>query len=81
MVRDILLFAQMAQIANTKKVRVSLDPDLTVCEVRSRVAREFPDLAPWIRLCAVALDLHLAEDQVRIGGAQEIAFLPPVSGG
>ena len=65
------LFARLRDIA----------PGATICAVWRELAGEFPDLAPYERSVSSAVNADYArmDDVVRDG--DEIAFLPPVSGG
>lgn len=52
----------------------------TVGSLRSALNRRFPSLTE-IRSLAIAVNNAYAEDDLTIGEADEIALIPPVSGG
>ncbi|SFR46999.1 molybdopterin synthase sulfur carrier subunit [Robiginitalea myxolifaciens] len=52
----------------------------TVGELKGYLKREFPDLKGLSSL-AIAVNQHYAEDAITIGPEDEIAVIPPVSGG
>lgn len=57
----------------------------TVAEMRTLLASEYPDLAPLLasRSIRIALNQELVADETTtmISAADEIALLPPLSGG
>ena len=52
----------------------------TVSELKERLKRSFPEFGKLTSL-AVAVNSEYAEDSVSLGQNDEIAIIPPVSGG
>jgi molybdopterin converting factor subunit 1 len=75
------LFARLTDIVGANEIRRDVGPDATIGGVWREIVGEFPDLANYERSisCAVNADYARMSDPVQDG--DEIAFLPPVSGG
>lgn len=75
----VLLFAGLAQRAGTREWSVELLPGTTVAALRATLAA----LHPWLREVptAVAINQALAQGEQIVQAGDEIALLPPVSGG
>jgi len=75
------LFARLRDIAGGAEIERDLAPGATIGSVWRDLAREFPDLAPYERSMSTALNADYARMDTRVGDGDEVAFLPPVSGG
>ena len=78
----VLLFAGLRQRAGASSLEVPLEGDeTTVARLREQIADRWPDLRPGLAQARVAIDQEFAgdDDIVRVG--QELALIPPVSGG
>ncbi len=75
------LFARLRDIAGTAELVRDVDPDATIGSVWRALAREYPDLAAYGRSISTAVNADYARMDRRVGDGDEIAFLPPVSGG
>jgi len=78
-----ILFFGMLRDALGDELEVAPAGDETVAQLRTRLARLYPDVArdllsPRIRVCVA--DAIVGED-FRLGGHDHVEFLPPVSGG
>ena len=76
------LFARARDLAGGAD-SLSLRPPLpaTVGELRARLASECPALAPLLERSAVAVNQEFAEDSQELHAGDEVALIPPVSGG
>jgi molybdopterin converting factor subunit 1 len=81
MTLPVLLFAAARDLAGSDVVRVELPPGATVADLRSELARRFPALAPLLAKSALAVNHDFAEDSRVLAAADEVAIIPPVSGG
>ncbi|CAM9395474.1 unnamed protein product [Discosporangium mesarthrocarpum] len=81
---NILFFASCRELAGTKETEMELDGETsTTSELREQVVRAFP------RMVTVATDITLAVNQEYVGAGEnanlndgdEVAFIPPISGG
>ena len=77
----VLLFAGLRQQARTDVLSVELGPDATVADLIVTLGREHPELAAGLSQCRVAVDQEFVDPTRRLCGGEEIALIPPVSGG
>jgi molybdopterin converting factor subunit 1 len=75
------LFARLRDIAGAPELAREVAPGATIASVWSALAGEFPDLAPYERAISAAVNLDYVRMSTEIRDGDEIAFLPPVSGG
>lgn len=75
------LFARLRDIAGAAEITREVPDGSTIGTVWRHLLTEFPDLATYERSISSALNADYARmgDMVRDG--DEVAFLPPVSGG
>ena len=78
---DVLLFANLAELVGTRSVSVELRPDSTVADMLDELEDMHPVLQPWRSKLAVAVDGRYARPETIIQPNQDIALIPPVSGG
>jgi molybdopterin converting factor subunit 1 len=75
------LFARLRDIAGASELARDLAPGATIRDAWRELVREFPELTPYERSISSAVNADYARmDQVLRAG-DEVAFLPPVSGG
>jgi molybdopterin converting factor subunit 1 len=75
------LFARLREIAGAGELTREIPPGATIGTVWRQLAGEFPALAPYERSVSSAVNLDYARMNQEIADGDEIAFLPPVSGG
>jgi molybdopterin converting factor subunit 1 len=75
------LFARLRDIAGASELGREVNPGATIRTVWRQLADEFPDFRRYERSISSAVNADYArmDDEVKEG--DEIAFLPPVSGG
>jgi molybdopterin synthase catalytic subunit len=78
---QLLFFATLKDRVGCAALKIELPPDTTLAALKTRLATEFPALAPALptALAAINHEFAFADDIVREG--DEVAFFPPVSGG
>ncbi|MBA4063957.1 MAG: molybdopterin converting factor subunit 1 [Isosphaera sp.] len=81
MTHRVLLFAAARDLAAADAVAVELPAGATVADLRAALAARVPGLAPLLRRSSVAVNHDFAEDDRVIAPADELAVIPPVSGG
>jgi molybdopterin converting factor small subunit len=81
MIVKLLLFAAAKQIAGTQQLEVSLDQPCTVERLKSALVAEVPKLGPLVARSAFSVNQAYVDDQTEIGVGEEVAMIPPVSGG
>jgi molybdopterin converting factor subunit 1 len=75
------LFARAREVVGTGEVRVELPDDASVGRLRERLREEYPSLGGLLSRCVVAVEAEYADDGVVLRERDEIALIPPVSGG
>lgn len=78
---NILLFGITRDITGQSKLTLPADAGVnTVKELKNWLAKQYPAMQTLSSL-AVAVNSEYAEDEDAIHAGQEIALIPPVSGG
>jgi molybdopterin converting factor subunit 1 len=75
------LFARLRDIAGAAELTREVEPGATAGAVWRALAGEFPDLTSYERAISTAVNLDYARMTTELRDGDEIAFLPPVSGG
>ena len=78
---NVLLFASVGEAAGTGKVSMTLEPGATAAEVVARVKDAHSDVAGLIDACAVAVNQAFVQKTYALKDGDEVAIIPPVSGG
>jgi len=81
MMVSVQLFARARDLAGSAMVRVELGDQATVAELKRRLAESHPALAPLLERSAIAVNSEFAGDAVSLQANDQVALLPPVSGG
>lgn len=77
----VLLFAALREAAGTRELAVALPDGATVAELRAHLAAAYPALAPLLPNSGIAVNQELAEPDTLVRPGDEVALIPPVSGG
>jgi molybdopterin converting factor subunit 1 len=75
------LFAAMAELAGGDSVEVELPGGATVADLRREVGKQLPLARTLLNSSGVAVNHDLAENDRTLEGGEEVAIIPPVSGG
>lgn len=75
------LFARLRDIAGADEIARDVAAGATIGTVWRELAGEFPALAQYERSISTAVNLDYARMSTEVREGDEIAFLPPVSGG
>jgi molybdopterin converting factor subunit 1 len=75
------LFARLRDITGAAELARDLPPGATIRDVWRQLEAEFPELARYERSILTAINADYARMDQAIGDGDEVAFLPPVSGG
>ena len=78
---NILLFARLRDIAGGAQLSRDVAPDASIGDVWRQLAGEFPELSKYERSISTAVNADYARMDHRVHDGDEVAFLPPVSGG
>ncbi len=75
------LFALLRDIADASDLERDVPAGSTASAVWSGLAREFPDFAAYTDAVSTAVNEEYAKMDSTLSDGDEVAFLPPVSGG
>ena len=75
------LFARLSELAGTREAEVELGEGLTAGEVYSRLCHEYPQLAGFGDVLRYAVNGEYVTMIHPVGENDEVALIPPVSGG
>jgi molybdopterin synthase sulfur carrier subunit len=75
------LFARLRDLAGTGELAAEVAPGATIADVWARVVEGYPELAPYRGSLSAARNLEYTRLTAAVAEADEIAFMPPVSGG
>ena len=78
---EVLLFGAAADRAGTRKVQLEVESGSTLAEVWPLLAERYPDLSSMRDTLAFAVNGEYARMDGRVEPGDEVAVLPPVSGG
>jgi molybdopterin converting factor subunit 1 len=78
---NVLLFAALAERANRRASTVRLEEPATVSTLLEEIGRQHPELTDLLPHCFVSVNQEYAHAGTKIQDGDEIAILPPVSGG
>lgn len=77
----IRLFARLREIAGDAELHRELPEDATASTAWESLTTQFPGLSPYERLISCAVNEEYAKLSTPLQEGDEVAFLPPVSGG
>ena len=75
------LFARLRDVAGASELAREITAGATIGSVWQQLTREYPGLAPYERSISSAVNADYARMDHEVRDGDEIAFLPPVSGG
>ena len=78
---SVLLFAGAREAAGAEAATVELPLGATVAQLRAALAAACPALAPLLPSCLLAVNAEYAAEGATIAPGDDVALIPPVSGG
>ena len=78
---SIKLFASIRQAMNSDEIKINIDNEITVLQMKEIIFETFPNLKKSNIPFIVAVNHKYATDSDVIVTSDEIALIPPVSGG
>jgi len=75
------LFARLRELAGASELPREVPDGGTALDVWNGLTREFPALADYTKAISVAVNEEYSRLTVSVHDGDDIAFLPPVSGG
>jgi molybdopterin converting factor subunit 1 len=77
----VLFFGQLKEITGMAQDEAELSDGARVDDLFERYGRKFPKLAGFRTSIATAVNQEYADGRKALAAGDEVAFLPPVSGG
>lgn len=81
MIVRVKLFALTQDLAGREEVSLDLEEPVTVGDIRKNLGDVIAALEPVLPSCAFAVNNEYAVNSVEVRQTDEVACLPPVSGG
>jgi molybdopterin synthase catalytic subunit len=75
------LFARYRELAGSGSLDVEVPPSSTALDVFDRVAERFPEMRPMRASTLMAVDEEFVRPDTELREGEELALMPPVSGG
>ncbi len=76
----VLFFARARDLAGVDRIEITPAP-ANVGGLREEISRRFPSLTAFLTKCAIAVGNEFVSDDKALTESDEVALLPPVSGG
>jgi len=77
----LLYFASLQELMGCREESLELEPDWSVKDLLDHLERRNPKLQALRGRYRVAVERAMVDEDTPVGGAREIALIPPVSGG
>jgi len=78
---EVLLFASARDLSGCGSLRIDLNEGATVAQLSVALAQRYPVLAALLTKCRIAVNHEFAEGERILQLGDELAVIPPVSGG
>ncbi len=75
------LFARLRDLAGSGELVREVETPATIETIWRSLVDEMPDLRQYERTMSVAVNAEYAKMSAKVADGDEVAFLPPVSGG
>jgi sulfur-carrier protein len=77
----LLFFASCRNIIGDKELIWDISENVTVGDVKKKLALQYPGLIAMEKTLSIAVNAEYVDDSIVLFNEDEIAFIPPVSGG
>ncbi|MGO4497925.1 molybdenum cofactor biosynthesis protein MoaE [Paenibacillus sp. 2RAB27] len=78
----IQLFAGLVDLFGTAVLTISVDQDsITIAQLKDKIVTDYPAASGQLPICFFAKNQAYAGDQETVSASDELALIPPVSGG
>lgn len=78
---SVRLFATLTDLVGRRELELELAPGATAAQVFERLKQQYPRLASYSRSLVFAVNQEYADAETALKEGDEVALLPPVSGG
>ncbi|OYQ62387.1 molybdopterin synthase sulfur carrier subunit [Pseudanabaena sp. SR411] len=75
------LFAIFQEVIATDEMQIKLESGTSVSTIFDRLVSQHPHLEKWRSLTRYAVNLNFVDPQTILKNGDEVALIPPVSGG
>ena len=75
------MFAIFQEVLATDEMQITLEAGAPVSQIFDRLVSQHPNLEQWRSLTRYAINLNFAEPHTVLHDRDEVALIPPVSGG
>jgi molybdopterin converting factor small subunit len=75
------LFARFRDVIGSETLAVPIAEGERIRDLRRRIGEQFPNLQVLLQRSAFAINGEFAEDDNAVSSSDEVALIPPVSGG
>ena len=77
----LLFFASCRDIVGVRDLELEVDVDIIIADLKEPLIALYPRLRSIKKVLSVAVNAQYVHDSYEISSGDEIAFIPPVSGG
>ena len=77
----VLLFAAAREAAKHDSIQIEIPDNACALDVMAELGKQIPAIEPLIPSCRLAIDSCYVGNDAIVATGQEIALIPPVSGG
>ena len=81
MILSVRLFARARDLAFSDLLKIELEPGSIVADLRNAIIVQIPALGPLLAVSAIAVNHDFATESQVLIETDEVAIIPPVSGG
>jgi len=78
---SVKFFGPVAEAAGAREIDLKLVSGLDVCQVLDELSLRYPRLTRYRQVLRTAVNLEYVDLSTRLNDGDEIALIPPVSGG
>ena len=78
---NVRLFAGLNELLGQKHVSLELAEGATVAQLRDQLGQEYPAVTPYLTALVCAIDEEYVASDYALHDGDEVALIPPVSGG
>jgi len=75
------LFARYRELAGTSSLSLDVPAKSSAIDVFDRVADRYPEMRPMRSSTLMAIDAEFVRPETELADGEELALMPPVSGG
>jgi len=77
----LLFFASCRDIVGVRELELEVGEDITIGDLKDELIVSYPHLRSIKKVLSVAVNAQYVPDSYKVSSGDEIAFIPPVSGG